>query len=101
MSETLPEARDPEVPEIMYKNGGKIWDTLFILLKDNDSDFVLDIIDRLPCEKCKKNALNKISDYNLENKTKEELYEILWKFRGDIHPKYKDKPLKEYLDYLF
>ena len=90
--------------EQISKFGGSMWDTLFILVQDKDGDFILDFINRLPCEKCKKDFLKKIDIINLQNLDKEQLYIVLWKIRTRIDPKYATKKnindLKDYLRYL-
>ena len=44
---------------ILKTHGGKMWDTLFLLVRDNDNEFILEFIDRLPCDDCKKIFLKK------------------------------------------
>ena len=90
--------------EQIKKFGGNMWDILFILLKDNDGDFILEFVNRIPCEECKIHFLNKIKNINLQNLDREKLYIVLWKIRTRIDPKYGDKntmkDLKNYLSYL-
>lgn len=84
----------------MHTHGGKLWDSLFILIKDNDKQFIYDFCSRIPCETCKNDFIIKLNNKDLENKTREELLQILWQCRGDIHDKYRKKSLLEYLQYL-
>lgn len=90
--------------EQIKKFGGNMWDTLFILIKDNDGEFILEFVNRIPCEECKYHFLQKIKGINLQNLDKEKLYIVLWKIRTRIDPKYQNKntmtDLKEYLKYL-
>ena len=46
--------------DINKKFGGAWWDTLFILIKDDDEDFIMDFIERLPCKICRDNFYHKI-----------------------------------------
>tara|TARA_R110000823_G_scaffold161009_2_gene292544 strand:+ start:1172 stop:1447 length:276 start_codon:yes stop_codon:yes gene_type:complete len=86
---------------VIRTHGGAMWDTLFILLKDNDKDFIVNFIQRLPCKDCIDKTMDELNKHNLDNKSKEELYKILWDLRSDLHNKYKDKTLDHYLNYLF
>ena len=90
--------------EQIKKFGGIMWDTLFILIKDNDAEFILEFVNRIPCEECKFHFFKKIKAINLQNLDKEKLYIVLWKIRTRIDPKYQNKntmtDLKEYLKYL-
>tara|TARA_R100000773_G_C4209922_1_gene109759 strand:- start:345 stop:680 length:336 start_codon:yes stop_codon:yes gene_type:complete len=85
---------------IMKEFGGSFWDTLFLFVKDNDKDFIYNFVSRLPCQTCADDMIKKLDNYNLDNKSKKEIIEILWICRQEIHDKYKDKPLEEYLSYL-
>ena len=90
---------------ILKTHGGKIWDTLFLLVRDNDNEFILKFVDRLPCDDCKKNFLKKIKRKNINfNVSKNECYRLLWDIRCNIHVKYFDKnndeELEKYLKYL-
>ncbi len=90
--------------EIVKKFGGSWWDTLFILIKDKDSEFILDFVDRLPCDICRKHFLEESFKYNF-NQSKEELYKILWKIRCKIDKKkygemMDNNFLQDYLKFL-
>jgi len=89
--------------EQMKTFGGIFWDTLFILLRDNDDDFIINFVNRLPCEICKKEFFRISKKYNMNCK-KEECYEVLWAIRCKIDKKYRDsktkEKLNEYLKYL-
>ena len=50
--------------EKMEKHGGKMWDSLFLLVKDNDEKFIKDYIDRLPCDKCSLGFKEYMKKYN-------------------------------------
>ena len=86
--------------KIMTEFGGAFWDTLFLFVKDNDKDFIYNYISRLPCQTCADDMIKKLDNYNLYDKSKKEIIEILWICRQQIHDKYKDKSLEEYLSYL-
>jgi hypothetical protein len=89
----------------MEKFGGAMWDTLFLLVNDNDNDFIYDFINRLPCEKCINNfnkciRKNKIS-FDCD---KNEIYKKLWTMRCKMNEaKYidNDEKLNDYLKYLY
>ena len=88
------------------KFGGAWWDTLFILIRDYDKDFIYSFVDRMACEQCIKNFYFKLEQKNLDlNKPRKETYRTLWNIRCliDSH-KYWDKntdyDLGEYLKYL-
>tara|TARA_E500000318_G_C3428335_1_gene160107 strand:- start:289 stop:579 length:291 start_codon:yes stop_codon:yes gene_type:complete len=89
---------------IMEKFGGSMWDTLFLLVKDNDSDFIFDFVNRLPCEKCINNFNKCIRKNNISfHEDKNEIYKKLWTMRCKMNEaKYKDNllDLNEYLKYL-
>ena len=88
----------------METHGGKIWDALFLLIKDDDEDFILNIINRMPCEFCVRHTNNCIKDNNINFKgNKEDIFKSLWTLRCLLHPhKYinNDVELKKYLNYL-
>ena len=91
--------------KIIHRFGGAWWDTLFILIKDNDQEFILDFVDRMPCDYCRQHFLKEAFNYNF-NQKKEELYKILWKIRCNIDKekygeKKEEKYLKEYLRFLY
>tara|TARA_R110000868_G_scaffold132225_2_gene342862 strand:+ start:476 stop:772 length:297 start_codon:yes stop_codon:yes gene_type:complete len=89
--------------DITKKFGGCFWDTLFILVQDNDEDFILELIMRLPCHSCYKGFLRASKKYDL-NCNKEECMRKLWSIRCNIDEKYKDfdndKKYNEYLVFL-
>ncbi len=91
--------------DINKKFGGAWWDTLFILVKDNDEDFILSFVERLPCEICRHNFYHKICVKKISFKCKkEDIWRHLWSMRCMMDPKYKDKNneenLKDYLKFL-
>jgi|TARA_E500000305_G_C3973047_1_gene212930 hypothetical protein len=94
------------VDEQKKKFGGAWWDTLFILIKDNDKDFIFSFVDRMACHNCRKCFFDKIKDKNLDlNKPRKEVYRTLWNLRCLIDSnKYWDKNTDEdlynYLKYL-
>jgi len=79
------------------KFGGCFWDTLNIFVGDNDNKFILDFINRLPCDDCKRRFLKslKYNKYDFSNKNKNEIRRTLWSIRCDQDPKYKDKDTTE------
>lgn len=89
-----------ESQNTMQAHGGKLWDSLFILVKDNDKDFIYDFCNRIPCQTCKSDFINMLNNRDFNNKTRDQLINILWECRCQIHSKYKKKSLAEYLDYL-
>ena len=89
-----------EPMDLMKKFGGAFWDTLFLFIKDNDKDFIYNYISRLPCKTCADDMKKRLDDFNLDNKSKKEIIEFLWSCRQDLHDKYKEKTLEEYLSYL-
>ncbi len=89
----------------MKKFGGAFWDTLFILLKDNDEDFILDFVNRLPCRMCKNSFYRKLKRTKFTfDCDKQEALRKLWTMRCMIDDKYKnddnDEKFVEYLKYL-
>ena len=44
--------------------------------------------------------INRLDNFNLNNKSKKEIIEFLWNCRQELHDKYKEKTLEEYLNYL-
>ncbi len=88
--------------DINKKFGGAWWDTLFILIKDDDEDFIMDFIERLPCKICRDNFYHKIKVKRINFKCKkEEIWVRLWSLRCMMDEKYKNKNNEEYLkDYL-
>ena len=89
-----------EPMELMKKFGGAFWDTLFLFIKDNDNEFIYDFVSRLPCKNCAADMINRLDNFNLNNKSKKEIIEFLWNCRQELHDKYKEKTLEEYLNYL-
>lgn len=89
---------------IMPSQGGKLWDSLFILVKDNDKDFIIDYINRLPCDFCIKDTHEKLNKLNLDfdNKSINETRRLLWTLRCNLIKKYNDtdEDFNNYLDYL-
>jgi len=91
--------------EQMKTFGGAFWDTLFILVKDNDEDFIFDFVNRLPCKLCINNFFHKLKRTKFSfDCNKEECLRKLWTMRCMIDEKYKDydnkEMLQEYLKYL-
>ena len=86
--------------ELMVEFGGAFWDTLFLFIKDNDKEFIYEFVSRLPCKTCADDMIKRLDDFNLDNKSKKEIIEFLWSCRQELHDKYKDKSLEEYLSYL-
>jgi len=89
----------------MKKFGGAFWDTLFILLKDNDEDFILDFVNRLPCRICINSFNRKLKRTKFRfDCDKQEALRKLWTMRCMIDDKYKnddnDDKFVEYLKYL-
>ena len=89
-----------ESQNTMQIHGGKIWDTLFILVKDNDKQFIYDFCNKIPCQTCKNDFIIILNRMDLDNKSRDELLNILWECRCEIHSKYKKKTLTGYLEYL-
>ena len=89
-----------ESQNTMKDHGGKLWDSLFILIKDNDKQFIYDFCSRIPCKTCRDDFIIMLNRKDLDNKSREELIKILWECRGQIHDKYKKKSLQDYLIYL-
>jgi len=86
--------------EITKKFGGAFWDTLFIFVKDDDDEFILEFIKRLPCHSCYKSFLRESKKYNLCC-NKKECRRKLWSLRCIIDKKYKDCDNENnYNDYL-
>jgi len=89
--------------KVMKNHGGKLWDALFLIIKDNDKDFIIDYIKRIPCEYCIKDTLNKIEKYyDFNNKSVEEIRRLLWSLRCRLISKYKDtdEDYNNFIDYL-
>jgi len=92
--------------EQMNKFGGAMWDTLFLLVQDHDNEFILNFVERLPCNTCAINFYKVLRKKNisLNDLSKEETYKKLWKLRCLMNPKYKDKDnseeLNNYLKFL-
>ena len=88
----------------MKKFGGSMWDTLFLLVKDNDEQFIRNYIERLPCESCSKGFLEYMKKYDL-NCSRSECYKKIWTIRCKIDKKYRsmntEEDLSSYLKYLF
>lgn len=88
----------------MEKFGGIMWDTLFLLVQDNDEDFILSFVERLPCSNCPINFKKKMRKHSitLNNLSKEETYKKLWHLRCLMNPKYKNnsEDLNNYLKFL-
>ena len=61
--------------KIIHRFGGAWWDTLFMFIKDNDQEFILDFVDRMPCDYCRQHFLKEAFNYNF-NQKKEELYKV-------------------------
>lgn len=89
-----------DISKLMYKHGGKFWDTLFILIDDNDKNFIYDFANRIPCNDCKYDFIRILKEKDLDNKSRDQLIKILWDCRGELHGKYKEKSLQSYMDYL-
>jgi len=79
------------------KFGGCFWDTLNIFVKDNDSDFILDYVNRLPCDDCKRRFFKslKYNKYDFSKMKSNEIRKTLWRIRCNQDPKYKDKDTTE------
>ncbi len=88
---------------ITKKFGGSFWDTLFILIDDNDSDFILEFVKRLPCHSCYKGFLRECKKFDL-NCDKETCMRKLWSIRCIVDEKYKnydnEEKFNNYLVYL-
>tara|TARA_Y100000004_G_C8666135_1_gene307292 strand:- start:269 stop:550 length:282 start_codon:yes stop_codon:yes gene_type:complete len=89
----------------MEKFGGSMWDTLFLMITENDnSDFIFDFVNRLPCEKCINNFNKCIKRNNISfNGDKNDTYKKLWLLRCKMNEsKYKntEENLNNYLKFL-
>lgn len=89
---------------LMLDHGGKFWDTLFILVKENDKEFIINYINRLPCKTCINDSILKIDRLNLDfvNKSVNETRRLLWTLRCNLIKRYKDtdEDFNNYLEYL-
>ena len=93
----------PAGSKIMKNHGGSMWDTLFIMVKDNDEDFIMEFIKRTPCIMCMNHALKKIEKhYDFKEKSIDETRRLLWSLRCSLIGKYKDddESFNRYIDYL-
>ena len=83
--------------EINNKFGGAWWDTLNILVQDEDQDFILEFVNRLPCNQCKRKFNRLLNKYNF-NVKKIDILKQLWEIRCIMDPKYVDKNTDEYFN---